>query len=95
MPGFTLFSLRVALVASLFLVASANGTLAQQRVGVHGAVNPDATGTSPGAMPRRLVIGQDAVFNERITTTANGQTQVLFLDKSAMTIGPNSDITID
>ena len=95
MPGFTLFSLRAALVASLFLVASMSGPLAQQRVGIHSAVNPDATGLPPGATPRRLVIGQDAVFNERITTTASGQTQVLFLDQSSMTIGPNSDLTID
>jgi FecR protein len=95
MPGFTLFSLRVALVASLFLIASMSGSLAQQRVGIHAAVNPEATGAPPGTTPRQLVIGQDAVFNERITTAENGQTQVLFLDRSAMTIGPNSDLTID
>jgi hypothetical protein len=95
MPGLTLLSLRVALLASLLLVASMSGPMAQQRVGVHSAVNPDATGAPPGATPRRLVIGQDAVFNERITTAANGQTQVLFLDQSSMTIGPNSDLTID
>jgi len=35
------------------------------------------------------------VFNERFTTGALGQTQLLFLDESAMTIGPNSDLTID
>src|SRR5262249_252627 len=28
-------------------------------------------------------------------TTAAGQTQVVFLDQSAMTVGPNSDLTID
>jgi len=49
----------------------------------------------PGAQPRRLVIGQDVIFNERITTTESGQTQLLFLDESSMSIGPNSDITID
>jgi len=71
MPGFTLLSLRVALLASLLLVASATGTLAQQRIGVLSAVNPDATGAPPGATARRLVIGQDAVFNERITTAVS------------------------
>ena len=34
-------------------------------------------------------------FNERIATGALGQTQILFLDESAMTIGPNSDLVID
>ena len=49
----------------------------------------------PGAVARRLVVGQEVVFNERVTTGPAGQTQLLFLDKSAMTVGPNSDVTID
>jgi len=67
----------------------------QQRVGVNSAVNEQATGTPPGEAARRLVIGQNVVFQERIATSQIGQTQLLFLDESAMTIGPNSDITID
>src|SRR5712691_5037940 len=95
MPGLASLPLRIALVAGLFLLAGTNPPLAQQRVGVSAAVNPDATGTPPGATPRRLVIGQDVIFNERITTGEAGQTQLMFLDESAMTIGPNSDLTID
>ncbi len=68
---------------------------AQQKVGVNSAVNPDATGTPPGAPTRRLVIGQEVVHNEDIKTDAEGQTQILFLDESAMTVGPNADVTID
>src|SRR6185437_15409546 len=81
-----------AVAAALALGAPAD---AQQRVGVNSAVNPDANGTPPGGVSRRLVIGQSVVFNERITTTEGGQTQLLFLDESAMTVGPNSDLTID
>src|SRR5579884_520765 len=66
-----------------------------QKVGVSSAVNPDVSGSPPGSGMRRLVIGQEVVYNEHITTTASGQTQILFLDESSMTIGPNSDITID
>jgi hypothetical protein len=95
MPGFASLSLRVGLVAGVLVVAGASGPLAQQRVGVSGAVNPEAISKPPGAAARRLVIGQEIVFNERITTQASGQTQLLFLDESTMTIGPNSDITID
>ena len=54
---------------------------AQQRVGINSAVNPNAMGIPPGGVPRRLVLGQDVVFNERITTEAEGQTQVLFVDE--------------
>src|SRR5580693_5340519 len=70
-------------------------SVAQQRVGVNSAVNPDATGIPPGAAPRRLVLGQEVVFNERITTGPEGQTQVLFVDQSTMTVGPRSDMVID
>ena len=69
--------------------------LAQQRIGVNSAVNPEATGIPPSAPPRRLVLGQEIVFKERINTEASGQTQILFLDQSSMTVGPNSDMLID
>ena len=69
--------------------------IAQQRIGVSSAVNPEATGIAPSAPPRKLLVGQDIVYNERITTTAAGQTQILFVDQSAMTVGPNSDMVID
>ena len=95
MLGFALRLLPVAISATLLLTAGASALFAQERVGVSSAVNPEATGALPGAAPRRLVIGQDVIFNEHITTAASGQTQLLFLDESSMSVGPNSDITID
>src|SRR5712691_3798682 len=95
MPSFARFLLRVAVVAGLLLTVGTSALLAQERVGVNSAVNPQATGALPGAPPRRLVIGQDVIFNEHITTAETGQTQLLFLDESSMSIGPNSDLTID
>ena len=86
---------RFVLSAALLLAGGAFDAMAQEKVGVNSAVNPEAQGTPPGAAARRLVVGQDVVFNERITTTEGGQTQLLFLDESAMTVGPNSDLTID
>lgn len=88
-------ALRGAVLAGVLLGAPAAGVVAQDRVGVSSAVNPRATGTPPGGTTRQLIIGQDVVFNERITTGDAGQTQLLFLDESAMTVGPNSDLTID
>jgi trimeric autotransporter adhesin len=87
---------RIIALASLLLIAGLVGpAIAQQRVGVNSAVNPEATGVPPGAAPRRLVLGQDVVFNERITTGATGQTQVLFVDETSMTLGPSADMVID
>jgi hypothetical protein len=87
-------ALLLAISSAVPLLSGGDG-LAQERVGVNSAVNPDATGAPPGQGARRLVIGQEVVFNERIATQAQGQTQLLFLDESSMSIGPNSDLTID
>jgi trimeric autotransporter adhesin len=65
----------VALTAAL-LLSGASAVLAQEKVGVSSAVNPDATGTPPGGSVRKLVIGQEVVFNERVSTGAAGQTQL-------------------
>src|SRR5271169_1582256 len=89
--------LRALAFASLLLgvgVAS-QPALADQRVGIDSAVNPAATGIPPGGLPRRLVLGQDVVFNERITTEAEGQTQILFVDESTLSVGPNANMVID
>ena len=78
--------------AAPLLVAQAD---APEKVGVNAAVNTDANGTPPGGITKRLVIGEDVVHNERITTDANGQTQILFIDGSSVSVGPSSDLTID
>lgn len=83
------------LTTGLLTIFLTNEAVAQERVGISSAVNQNATGTPPGSSSRPLVIGQDVVFNERIATAVNGQTQLLFVDESALSIGPNSDITID
>src|SRR5271169_73729 len=89
--------LRALMLAALLFGTGLAGapSVAQQRVGVNSAVNQEATGIPPGAAPRRLVLGQEVVFNERITTGPEGQTQILFVDQSAMTVGPRSDMVID
>jgi hypothetical protein len=81
--------LRIPALGALALAAVAGNAGAQQQtVGVNSAVNPDVRGLPPGAPARQLVLGSDVVFKERITTSPQGQTQVLFLDKSALTMGP-------
>jgi trimeric autotransporter adhesin len=86
---------RLAAILATLCVLGSGGAMAQQRVGVNTAVNPQAIGAPPGGAARPLVIGQDVLFNEHIATTDKGQTQLLFVDESSMTVGPNSDLTID
>jgi hypothetical protein len=86
----------IALVSLLLGIGLASSPArADQRVGIDSAVNPNAMGIPPGALPRRLVLGQDVVFNERITTEAGGQTQILFVDESTLSVGPNANMVID
>jgi hypothetical protein len=94
----TVGRLRLAVLLGSFGAAlglASPAGLADLKVGVDSGVNPQATGIPPGALPRRLVLGQDILFNERITTEASGQTQVLFVDESTLSIGPNANMVID
>ena len=65
-----------------------------QQVGTAAAVNPAAQARGSGGA-RTVVIGQSIAHRERIQTTSAGSVQLLFLDKTSMTIGPNSDLAID
>ena len=65
-----------------------------QQVGTAAAVNPAAQARGGGGS-RTIVIGQSIAHRERIQTTSAGSVQLLFLDKTSMTIGPNSDLAID
>lgn len=73
---------------------STHGAVAQ-RVGVASAVNPDATAQPPGQDVRLIRVGADMVHDERIVTSTKGRTHLLFIDGSALTIGPNSDLVLD
>jgi hypothetical protein len=83
-----------ALLAALLATRCSGPSMAED-IGVTAATNPVATGAPPGQGVRELRIGLNVVRNERIRTTAEGSTQVIFVDRTSLTIGPNSDITID
>src|SRR5262249_17895219 len=67
---------------------------AETRAGVAAAINTTTTGALAGAT-RTLFVGNDVYNQERITTDAGGRPQLLFLDPSAGTIGPNAQLLID
>jgi len=66
-----------------------------QQVGTATAVNPQSESTPPGGTTGPLVVGAHIVHKEQIHTTPSGTVQLLFTDKSSMSIGPNSSIVID
>ena len=67
----------------------------QERVGVVTAVSADATGQAPHRSIARLAAGHYVFRKEIISTFGNGQVQLLFNDRSTLTLSENSAITID
>ena len=87
--GLTFASLAVLAVLGPSLPAVAD------KVGVAAAVEPDAFSSLSGAPNKQLNIGKSIFYNERINTTASGLVQVLLVDGSTFTVGPNSNLVID
>src|SRR4051812_36274816 len=84
------------LFSAILCVAGALASSVQaQNSGRVGAVNIDATGTPPGAGSRTLTIGTNIIYKERVQTSAQGSTQILFPDTSTLNVGRNSNIVID
>src|SRR5262245_17410975 len=84
-----------ALLGLSFAVASAIAPASADKVGVAAAVKPDAFSSLAGAPQSQLNIGKSIFFNERIKTTDSGLVQVLLVDGSTFTVGPDSDLVID
>ncbi|PZA11697.1 hypothetical protein DNX69_11255 [Rhodopseudomonas palustris] len=80
------------MIGAAALIAAGGGAKVAiaQEVGKASAVNPAAT-----ANLRTISIGASITHKERIKTTDKGSVQILFIDKTSMTVGPNSDLTID
>ena len=84
-------SLAVLLASTAF---STVPTIAQD-VGVAAAVNPLSQSAAPGGETRVLRIGARVVHNERIQTSSSGTVQLMFVDKTTLSVGPNSTLVID
>lgn len=85
-------TLAAALAVSTALTASA---LAATKVGVIGAANPQVIIKSEDGSERVAKVGEDVFLNDELRTNAKGSAQLMFLDKSALTISPESIVTID
>ena len=80
--------------AAALLLGSAGGASAE-RIGAVAAVNSEVIGDPPQADPRDLLLGDDLVLEERIESSPIGTGQFLFLDQTALTVAPNSNIVLD
>jgi len=83
------------LLLTTAMLVMLGGVAHGQQVGTAAAVNPAAAARDVSGATRTVFIGQAIAHKEHIQTTAAGSVQLLFLDKTSMTIGPNSDVSID
>jgi FecR protein len=51
--------------------------------------------TPPGGATDKLAVGARVMHKERIHTSSSGSAQLLFLDKSTLSIAPNTNLVID
>ncbi|WP_159080060.1 FecR domain-containing protein [Methyloceanibacter sp. wino2] len=85
----------IALLCSAGVGLALSAPAYAAKVGVAAAVNPDAFSSLSGVPNKQLNIGKSIFYNERIETTAQGLVQVLLVDGSTFTVGPNSNLVID
>lgn len=87
---------RLVLIAATALTLAALPAQAQQAVGVASAVQNDVRLRKPGGpIPRPVALRQRIALADQIQTGAKSQLQMLLLDKSIFTVGPNARVTID
>ena len=84
-----------AALLGLTALASFGAAGVAARVGVTAATEGAPVGRPPQAVERVLHVGIDVQANEQISTKENDRAQLLFIDGTALTVGPNAQLTID
>jgi hypothetical protein len=65
------------------------------KIGVVAAIQGKVEVMTPGAAGRMVESGEEIFIGDEVKTDALGHLQILLLDETVFTIGPNSAITID
>jgi hypothetical protein len=87
---------KVLVLCSYVALLSASGySIADDRIGVIGAANKNITAIGQDTTKRDLKLGDNIYFKDKISADKTGNAQLLFVDKSALTVGPNSSVVID
>lgn len=84
-------------ILSLILAALSAAPASAQavRIGAAAAVQGAVKAAAPGAVGRVVQSGQPLFLNDHVTTDAKSRLQVMLLDETVFTIGPDSDMVLD
>jgi FecR protein len=83
---------RLLLVVMLALQSVASW--AEDRIGVAASTKPNADGVTAGNS-QTLAAGSEVYANETIRTGNLGQADLVFVDKTNLTVGPTSEVLLD
>jgi len=86
---------KMAQSIAIAVLLAATAAAQAEPAGNVGAVNQSAKSAPPGRPARPLALGADVVDRERVETGADGSAQIVFLDTSTLSIGRDSQVTID
>ena len=76
------------------ILAPAAALAADRDIGV-SAIVVNKVQAAIGSRDRTLRVGDRVFQNERIDTGPDGRSQILFLDETTITVGPNSSVVLD
>ena len=79
----------------LAVPAGAPAPVSFERIGIVAAMHGKVELKTPGQIGRIASSGQPIFMKDEVKTDAGGHLQILLLDETVFTIGPNSSITID
>jgi len=81
----------------LFLVVSffTNNAFSQEQIGVASAVNKNTTDLTLEQERKLIDAGYEIIQNHTIETDGIGRAQMLLLDGTAFSVGPNSSVVLD
>lgn len=83
------------LTSALALAAVLSPLAASADIGKVAAVNREMEGTPPVETTRLLVLGDTVYQDELVETSDSGSGQLLFVDQTTITIGPDSSVLLD
>lgn len=87
------------IIAALLLLspsaAFAAAAAAPLNIGVASAVRGAVRATAPGAAGRVVETGKPVYSRDKVSTGPEGKLQILLLDQTSFTVGPNSELELD
>ncbi|WP_428675306.1 FecR family protein [Reyranella sp.] len=86
---------KLAAVLLAFAAVLTNAPALSQSIGITSAATGEPLGKPPAKEERVLRVGFDLQAGELVTTGAEDRAHLLFLDGTALTVGPQARLTLD